>query len=228
MIFEDVSVVLVGQNHNPTLLNPDFLANKGIVPADWKLAAPPVCLEPFAQVAYANDVVFTAQLKKVVISQSRKDSSFEDSPVADLAKRYLEVVPLVDYQAVGINARLWFLFDKDVEAQLALNECLFKDGPWREFKDYQGMGSAKMTYPLDDGVLNLSVEAAHVESPLFEETGGVRFGANFHRDLPGSTQEDSATRLGRANEIIDAWKTDIGEFLEFVSKSFPLSLEGDG
>jgi len=66
----EFSVVIAAQNHNPTILNPDFLIRNEIVGADWKLAQAPVCVEPFAQVQYTNGVSVLSELQKIVFTQS--------------------------------------------------------------------------------------------------------------------------------------------------------------
>jgi hypothetical protein len=47
-LIQDLTLVVVARNHNPTILNPDFLKSTHIVPEHWELAAPPFCVEPVA------------------------------------------------------------------------------------------------------------------------------------------------------------------------------------
>ena len=70
VITEELSIVVVARNHNPTILNPDFLRYNEIVPPDWELAGPPVCVELMAQVAYSNSVKIVSQFDKVIFTET--------------------------------------------------------------------------------------------------------------------------------------------------------------
>ena len=49
------SGVVVGQAHNPTILNPDFLAAEGIVPKSWNWSvSETITTPPLAMVRYSN------------------------------------------------------------------------------------------------------------------------------------------------------------------------------
>jgi len=62
----EFSIVVVAKSHNPTILNPDFLKDNEIVPANWELEKPPVCLEPVAEIVFKNKVRIIAQLDKLI------------------------------------------------------------------------------------------------------------------------------------------------------------------
>ena len=54
------STVVVGKAHNPTILNPDFLAVNGIVASDWGWeVAETITTPPFAVVRYTCGVSVT-------------------------------------------------------------------------------------------------------------------------------------------------------------------------
>jgi len=61
LIISELAIVVAAQNHNPTILNPDFLKHSQIVPKEWVLREPPLCTEPLARVAYTNGVTLVAQ-----------------------------------------------------------------------------------------------------------------------------------------------------------------------
>ena len=41
---KELTIVLLAETHNPTILNPDFLKYNEIVPFDWKVAGSPVAV----------------------------------------------------------------------------------------------------------------------------------------------------------------------------------------
>ena len=67
---QELAAVVVARNHNPTILNPDFLKYNNIVPANWELAESPLCTPPVAQVKYTNGISIVAQ--KIDQQQVRK------------------------------------------------------------------------------------------------------------------------------------------------------------
>ncbi|HJW85477.1 MAG TPA: hypothetical protein VJ440_02455 [Candidatus Brocadiaceae bacterium] len=90
---KEISIVLAAQNHNPSILNADFLKFNDIIPAEWQLKEPPVCIFPFAQVIYDNGVKITSQLEKVVFLEQMADSCEKKLSIASLACKYVEKVP---------------------------------------------------------------------------------------------------------------------------------------
>ena len=53
---QELSIVLAVRNHNPTMLNLDFLRGSGVVGADWELAQQPVSNANAAQIAFKNGI----------------------------------------------------------------------------------------------------------------------------------------------------------------------------
>src|SRR5713101_6330983 len=72
------SVVIVGGDHNPTILNPDFLTIREIVPKEWgwEVADPAITTPPFAIVRYTNGTSITVERNKLQVA----DSSASNDP----------------------------------------------------------------------------------------------------------------------------------------------------
>ena len=64
------SVVVTGTAHNPSILNPDFLERREIVPKEWgwQVGAPPITTPPFSQVQYATGVTISVETGKLQVS----------------------------------------------------------------------------------------------------------------------------------------------------------------
>lgn len=69
LVIQELAIVVVGKNHNLTILNPDFLKTNGIVPDEWQLAVSPVSVDPLAQVIFQNGLSIVAQFDKVIFSE---------------------------------------------------------------------------------------------------------------------------------------------------------------
>ena len=77
-----VSVVVTAQFHNPSILNPDFLASREIVPADWKVAET-LTTPPVSVVKYENGVEWSVDQSRLTVAEQSGpgfgDSSFRSS-----------------------------------------------------------------------------------------------------------------------------------------------------
>src|SRR2546428_392286 len=99
------SVVVVGEAHNPTILNPDFLAIREIVPKEWgwEVLSPAITTPPFAIVRYTNRVSITVEHGKLQVADLGVGDDPTGSKAAEIARRYVNTLPHVRYTAVGIN-----------------------------------------------------------------------------------------------------------------------------
>ena len=98
------SIVLVANDHNPSLINPDFLEREGIIDEKWgwERAGDPITTPPFATVPYEGGVTVTVEPSKLqVVDRGSKVPT--QSHVGDIVNRYVQVLPHVPYRAVGIN-----------------------------------------------------------------------------------------------------------------------------
>ena len=122
---QDLSIVLTAPNHNPTLLNPDFLTGTGIIPTDWELARPPVISTQGSQIAFKNGVTFLAQPGAITFSQSFAEATPETLDIPTIARKYATTLANLDYQAVSINPKQFVPFEHHPDGHLrhAENDC---------------------------------------------------------------------------------------------------------
>jgi len=115
--FTQFSIVFTAKSNNPTILNPDFLKFNNIVGEEWELKTPPLCAEPLSQVLYKNNVGITSQLDKIIFFKN--DTQLDKDAfkiIYDIAKGYLNLVPLVNYTGVGINTNSFIEISEDTKA----------------------------------------------------------------------------------------------------------------
>jgi len=125
--FLTASAVLVAEPHNPAIINPDFLRNKGIVPAEWVSAPDPICTPAFAHVAYRNGLSVLVDPGRCTFAEMLNDTP-KDVYLAHLcAKEYAKVIEY-NYSALGLNWRVGFAPENPSNW---LKDRFFRPGEWR-------------------------------------------------------------------------------------------------
>ena len=122
-----IGIVVVGANHNPSILNPDFLQHHRIVPEAMTLVGPVISTPAFSQVVYQG-LEIVSEPNRISFTEDITNKADIISPNA--VKRYLGVVSLVHYTAMGVN--LTAHVDK-ASAQWSPSELL-KSAPWMRLR----------------------------------------------------------------------------------------------
>lgn len=214
----ELSIVVIGERHNPTILNPEFLKINDILPADWELSKPPICLEPFAEVSFNNNITITAQPDRVIFFQNITGKNIKEIIVPKIAVKYTKTLPHVEYKAVGVNPRGHVIFDSDRKApQKFLIDTLIAPGPWRKFGDKPVKASVKFEFALNKAICNLTIEEKYLRQSEREFLPILIFAANFHHELMGETKKE---RLQNLHKIIREWKTDLNSYKNLVNNVF--------
>ena len=100
-----VSVVVTAEFHNPSILNPDFLVVRQIVPADWNVAET-LTTPPISVVKYDNGVEWTVDQSRLTVAE-RSGPAFDDTyRVHQLVVAYLQKLPHVPYRSLGLNCQV--------------------------------------------------------------------------------------------------------------------------
>lgn len=212
------SIVVLATDHNPTILNPDFLRLQEIVPADWgwDLASPPITTPPFATVQYESGVSISVESNKLQVADNKVTEPTESKIVA-MVKRYVEVVPHVRYTAVGINLRSAIELD---DADAYLKAQFLKEGAWDSEDNPMKSVGLKFVYPIASGRLVLSIDSGIVETVVDEQVHQkpvIIANANFHRDL-------DTTKLPTSEQVpncLDEATSDWDRFSKLLSDMLP-------
>lgn len=201
------SVVYTAKSNNPTILNPDFLKFNEIVEKGWELKSPPICTEPFARVQFKNDVMITSQLDKIIFNIDKNPLEYEDRKIIhDIAIKYLNLVPLVNYNSIGINANLLICTPDGTEPPKYLIDHFFKrklDGTNISVEDLQ----LKFRIPFDDkSQCNLDfIPLATKEDQNKKENGNIMVVSNFHHTV----DEEKEEKIEFMKNIVDNYESDI-------------------
>jgi hypothetical protein len=212
LVIRELSVVIAGRHHNPSILNPDFLKFNDIVPTDWHLAQPPFCTDMISQVAFANGVAVVSQQDKITFSNSFSADGSGAMEVPGVALRYLRTVPHVAYDAVGVNPKGHLSFDSAEAALACVQDTFLAGGPWLDFGNGLRQAGIRFVFDLVGCILSLSVDTA-----IFTDneivTPVVVFAGNLHHTLKGDTTKE---RLESAVDMVSKWEEDVKMFRDLV------------
>lgn len=178
-----VNVVVTAEFHNPSILNPDFLESKEIVPSDWTVTEA-ITTPQVSFVRYENEVQWVVEQAKLTVAEATKEyeSPFRDDYlVYELVKAYLAILPHVPYRSLGLNCVVSI---KQDEPRQWLTQRFLKPGPWLE-GDSKVLGMApKFTLDADNAVCDLSFSEGQTTSPQGESETAVIINSNVHHAGP--------------------------------------------
>jgi hypothetical protein len=199
------SVVVAGTVHNPSILNPDFLQLRAIVPESWKweLASGSITTPPFAIVRFKNGVAITVEHEKMQVVDDVCSSPLE-SKAAQIARQYVTTLPHVHFTAVGINFQTAIQFGDPTHY---LKERFLKEGAWDTSERAAQAVGLRFVYPEQSGRVVLSVdtgEAAESAEAKSRRVPVVFVNANFHLDTPGYPSDQAVVHA--LDHVEERWK----------------------
>ncbi|NEQ97091.1 MAG: hypothetical protein F6K30_10260 [Cyanothece sp. SIO2G6] len=220
MMIEQVKVqefvfVLATKGQNPSVLNADFLRYSGIVTEEMELAKEPIYTNQLIQISYTNGLVMTAQPNRIVFSELLQDKTPDAMTAPAIARKLVETLPKLAYQAVGINPRGYIPVEPEVATQF-VSRHLLAQGAWQKFGNKPMKASVNYSYSLEQGQLNLSVSEASLQLPDKETMPVVLFSGNIDHIL----DEYEENKLGILIEFIDGWQQDLNLYTELVNTYF--------
>src|SRR3989338_2693512 len=131
---DSFSIVILAQAHNPSILNPDFLKNQGIIS---NLLTPNkiICTPPVAQVSYVEGISITAEFDKLQFTDVSPKRIPLESPVPEISEKYIKTLPHVKYTAIGLNfIGHYTKKDNKLISSFLYNKFLKKDS-WSSYGD---------------------------------------------------------------------------------------------
>lgn len=211
-----ISVVIVANSNNPTILNQDFLYHNGIVPKDWALAQniPPVITPAVSQITFENGFKVMAELNRILFDQFTIPLKEEDIVCADIAKHYLRTIPHVPYTAIGINLHGYRIHQEQVSE--TVSGLLIKKGGWMNFEEATPSFQVKAVYRYDDKTITVDITENLIKEKNTAEVPAMVFNANIHRDISDETNQQM--RVSRLLSILDSYGKDISDFCLLTRK----------
>ena len=206
------SVVVIAENNNPTILNPDFLIRNDIVPADWKVdQGKPIFSTPaLSRFEYELGVSFQMDPERLIVRDSIPDGDI--FPVPEIMINYMKAVPHVKYHSLGLNYEKVLIFDDVEKTKLFQRAHFLKDGPWNREGNLSEFVS-KFVYSLSDSQCNVTFSSYTDIRPasLGEDyKSGLILSGNFHRDY--KMMDDHNERNDKIVSHISNWEIDKNTF----------------
>lgn len=204
------SVVILAQANNPTILNPDFLKNNGIVDAAFTPVSV-VCTPPVSQVAYAEGFSIVAEFEKLQFIDERSDRIPHNSPIPAISSKYLQTLPHVKYTAVGINLSGHRRFENLVAAKSFILSKFVKDGTWLQAPEQDIAAGINFVYSRDNVKRTITINPGELKKEQDAPVVSVRYNHNY--DVQGLAIGDLIT-------FIDNWPEAFNQYTEFCENLF--------
>lgn len=190
------SCVVVADQHNPSILNPDWLVKTKIIHPEWKLADPSITTPLFARCSYVNKVQLILEPNKLTVDSITVDDNDLSDELPQIVRKYVDSLPHIPYKQTGNN----FRFSVGMHDVLSrLKNKLIQKGNWNA--DNISKIKTVLQYFCKDYSINLTIESSDFkgENGTGEGESALILGFNYHRELTNSDSLISA---------IDKWRDD--------------------
>jgi len=216
-IFEaqEVAIVISVKNQNPAVLSVDFLKYSGIVPDDWQPTKAPIISNNMSQVSFQSGVSLIAEVDKVIFAEAIGAKDTSQVKVAQIARKYIETLPNIDYLTVSINPRGHVVCENGTDAASNyLVGTLLYPGDWQKFGIAPVRTAIQFTYTLERCKMNLTLNEAGLRLSETKNVPIVLFSGNFNYDLAGNTL---VSRRANLLQVIENWQVDLKTYIEIVN-----------
>ena len=220
LVIQDLVIVIAAKNHKPSLLNPDFLKCSGIVPSNWELAREPINANNVSQVVFTNGITITAEPQRVILAQPIKDVDVESILIPEIARKYAQALPNMEFEAIGINPRGYVPFSSGEDtARQYITHTLLSPGAWQSEGEEPMRASLNLVYKLQRAPFYLTVTEAALRAEAEGETNTpiIMFSGSFSYELNG---ENNAEKLLKLNSVFDNWQSDLEDYKNIISNKF--------
>lgn len=207
----ELAVVLITENTDPSMINPDFLRHNDIVDAKLRTEQPPVSTPVFSQVVFEGGLSVMAQPNRFQFAQQEEPLT-EDVAIPDIVERFLERVPHPAYKGIGINFTGFRPLD---DTSKGVATTLIERGKWMAFENISPMTSLRAVYACEDRQITMDVQDARRRESDGSESHGILFAVNIHRKI---TEMDQGQRSAQLMSILSGWKRDLSDFENLVAQ----------
>ena len=177
-----VNVVVTAEFHNPSILNPDFLASQKIVPPDWtvteSITTPPVSIVRYSK---GKGIQWMVDQSTLAVTEFCESPFRDHYDIYQLVQAYLDKLPHVPYRSLGLN---WTVSLKRTEPEKWITERFLKPGSWVG-SDPKLLGMLpKFTVDVDGAVCDLTLRAGNVPTGGDGVDDAVTIDCNVHHAEP--------------------------------------------
>lgn len=212
---QELAIVIAAKAFNPALINPDFLRQTGIVPAEWELASAPLASTQLAQIVFQNGISIAAQPDRIMFVEAIGSKPDTEVQVAEIAQKYVQLLQRVEYQAIGVNLRGYVGCPNDSEApRHYLTQTLMNARSWQSFGTEPMRASLNLSYKLEQGQFVLSINDATLQFPEAEALPVILFSGNFSYDLSELSETERSQHL---TQRIASWQADLDTYRDLIN-----------
>ena len=180
-----VSVVVTAEFHNPSILNPDFLVSKEIVPEGWEVSET-ITTPSVSVVSYRQGIQWRVDQSKLNVVENCESSFRDNYRVYGLVNAYLAKLPHVPYRSLGLNCVVSI---KQSDPEQWLTQQFLQSGPWLEGEPKVLGMEPKFSLDAGDAVCNLSFNGGQSTPPQGEPETAVIVSSNVHHAGPLDANE---------------------------------------
>lgn len=211
------SIVIVARNNNPSILNPDFLKINKIIADDWETTSPIFTTEQLSQVVYKNQISIQVQPDKLIFNEAINNNNFQGL-IPNIARKYLEVLPHVNYSALGINIISHVIAENSDEIDNYFGEYILRSGDWKKYQNVSPNPSFSLNYPLENCQINISISPAKIESQEadYQHKSVILFTGNIHRDF--SDLKDLEKQREKLKQYLGSWENDLKDYQNIINQ----------
>jgi len=177
--FVSFSVVVAASNHNPTILNPEFLYSRKIVPKEFEVENT-FTTPPLSVVTFKEGVSIEVELNRLQVSEQARGDYSLNSHVPSIATKYVSLLPHVRFSGVGIN---WAGFVLNEEPANWLKDRFVAGGPWREPTNILLDMGIRFTYSVAEAKCKLSLSDGEAAIAGEQNRPAVLVNVNYHHDI---------------------------------------------
>lgn len=215
---QEMTIVLVTESQSPAIINQEFLIYSGVVPREWELARQPIYTPQVVQLTFQNGLSITAQPGRIMITEVLGDQPMSESQMAGVARRFVQSLPNLQYEAMGFNPLGHANVGDGTEAvQQYFNQTLLAAGPWQSIGNQPVKSRISFTYTFDESQLNLTVSEAGIRNDDETVLPIVLFSGNFSYTLTSSIPTE---RIEQLCGQIDRWQAETERFQSIVNETF--------
>ncbi|BAY66641.1 hypothetical protein NIES22_67850 (plasmid) [Calothrix brevissima NIES-22] len=217
LIIQDFIIIIAAKNHSPSILNPEFLKYSGIVPKEWNLARAPISTSSFARLDFSNGISIIAEPNRIMFMESIADNQISSLQIPEIARKYVQALPHMEFEAVGINPRGYVPFAGGGDAAWQyLSETLLSPGAWQSDSEAAMRASLNLVYKFKRAPLYLNITEAALRQEDETSTPIVMFSGSFSYELTGETAE----KLTTLHQAIDNWLQDLSTYSDIINHKF--------
>ena len=175
-----VSVVVTAEFHNPSILNPEFLVSRNIVPSDWSVSEA-ITTPPVSMLRFDNGIQWVVDQSNLAVTEICESPFRDDYLVYGLVNSYLAELPHVPYRSLGLNCVASL---KQDSPEQWLTQRFLKPGTW--LQDKPEVVGLKPNFAIDagDATCNLTFNEGRIQNPEGNQEEAIIVNANVHHAGP--------------------------------------------